>query len=346
MDASEIHILSVGTALPGDPISNADLARFFGMDELWQQWVDAFVGTRARHLSIDPRSGELGSTLADLVTQAASRALEAAGLGPSDIDVVVFGTATPDQLMPATINVVADRIGINGVPTFQLQSGCAGAFQALEVGCRMLGGNGGARTALVVGGELCSRHFDTNADLAKLDPAELVNFILFGDGAGAAVLSTDPVPGTPVIRRVLNRLTGLGREPGQIVEWTGAADRHRAPDLAYIKEDYKAIEESVPVMSLEIVDELLGDLGWERTDVDYLLPPQLSGRMTRRIVEQLALPVAEEITLVDTIANTGNAMPFFQLESVLPQLVEGDRALAVSVESSKWLKAGMVFEMV
>ncbi|MFJ7906996.1 3-oxoacyl-ACP synthase III family protein [Kitasatospora sp. NPDC096204] len=344
MEASDVHILSAGTALPGDPLDNAGLARHFGMDPVWEQWVDAFVGTRARHLSVDLATGKLRSSLADLSTEAAARALDAAGLGPGDVDLLVLGTATPDQLMPATVNLVADRLGINGVPTYQLQSGCAGAFQALEVGRKLLLA-GEERTALVIGGELCSRHFDPDVDLAKLDSAELVNFVLFGDGAGAAVLSTEPAPGTPVIRRVLNRLTGLDRAPGQIVEWTGALDRD-ATDRAYIKEDYKAIEQSVPVMSREIAEELLGDLGWEPTDVDYLLPPQLSGRMTQRIVESLGMPTAEEVSLVDRIANTGNAMPFFQLERTLPQLAEGDRVLGVSVESSKWLKAGFVLEVV
>ncbi|MFG1988117.1 3-oxoacyl-ACP synthase III family protein [Streptomyces albidoflavus] len=343
MEASEIHILSVGTALPGDPLDNAALARHFGMDPIWEQWVDAFVGTRARHLSVELDTGKLRSSLADLAARASARALENAGMDAGDIDLVVLGTATPDQLMPATVNIVADRLGIDGVPTYQLQSGCAGAFQALDVGRQMLRG-GGHRTALVIGGELCSRHYDPGADLAKLDSAELVNFVLFGDGAGAAVLSTEPVSGAPVVRRVLNRLTGLHREPGQVVEWTGALDRADA-DRSHIKEDYKAIEESVPVMSREIAEEILGDLGWAASDVDYLLPPQLSGRMTRRIVENLDMPLAEEITRVDTIANTGNAMPFFQLEEVLPQLAPGDRVLGVSVESSKWLKAGFALEL-
>ncbi|CAM5643830.1 3-oxoacyl-ACP synthase III family protein [Streptomyces atroolivaceus] len=343
MEASEIHILSVGTALPGDPLDNADLARHFGMDPVWEQWVDAFVGTRARHLSVDLGTGKLRSTLADLATRAAARALEGAGVGAGDIDLVVLGTATPDQLMPATVNVVADRLGIDGVPTYQLQSGCAGAFQALDVGRQMLR-TGGHRTALVIGGELCSRHYDPGVDLARLDSAELVNFVLFGDGAGAAVLTAEQVTGAPVIHRVLNRLTGLNREPGQIVEWTGALDRADA-DRSHIKEDYKAIEESVPVMSREIAEEILGDLGWTAADVDYLLPPQLSGRMTRRIVDGLDMPLADEITRVDTIANTGNAMPFFQLEDTLPQLAQGDRVLGISVESSKWIKAGFALEV-
>jgi 3-oxoacyl-[acyl-carrier-protein] synthase-3 len=343
METPDIHILSAGTALPGPALDNATLARQFGMDELWEQWIDAFIGTRARHLSVDLRTGELTSSLADLAVRAAQSALHSAGLKPGDVDVMVLGTATPDQLMPATVNVVADRLGVNGIPTYQLQSGCAGAFQALDVGRRMLM-TGEYRTALVIGGELCARHYDPHADLRTLDSAELVNLVLFGDGAGAAVLTTEPAPGTAAIRRVLNRVTGLGRPPGQVVEWFGTIDRHA--DRPGVQEDYKAIEEFVPVMAREIAEELLDGQGWTATDVDYLLPPQLSGRMTRRIVEGLGIPSAEEVTRVDLIGNTGNAMPFFQLEELLPQLSGGEKVLGVSVESSKWIKAGFVLEAV
>lgn len=88
------HLLAVGTALPGPRISNADLAERFGMDELWEQWVDAFVDTRGRHLATDLDTGETDYSLADLGELAGRRALAAAGLPPGDVDLVVMGTAT------------------------------------------------------------------------------------------------------------------------------------------------------------------------------------------------------------------------------------------------------------
>ncbi|MGW1995563.1 3-oxoacyl-ACP synthase III family protein [Embleya sp. NPDC001921] len=343
MHASDIHILAVGTALPGPAVDNAALARRFGMEAVWEQWIDVFIGTRTRHLSVDLDSGEIRSSLAELATAAAGRALADAGLVPGDIDVMVLGTATPDVLMPATVNIVADRLGINELPTYQLQSGCAGAVQALDVASTLLA-TGRHRTALVLGGDVSAKHFDLDVDLRALSPEELVNFVLFGDGAGAAVLSTEPVPGSVAIRAIVNRLTGLGRAPGQVIEWFGLADRHA--DRPAASEDYKMIEESVPVMAGEILAELLDGLGWDADDVDYLLPPQLSGRMTARITRTLDAPRAQEITCVHETGNNGNALPFLQLERALPKMAVGDRAVGIAVESSKWIKAGFALEKI
>ncbi|MGW4211284.1 3-oxoacyl-ACP synthase III family protein [Lentzea sp. NPDC004789] len=339
---TDVRVLAAGSALPGPLVDNAALARRFRMTSAWEQWVDTFIGTRSRHLAVDLESGQVRCSLTDLAAQAGGRALDAAGVEPRDVDLMVFGTATPDKLMPATVNMVAERLGIDNVPTYQLQSGCTGAIGALDV-ARQLLLTGEHRTALVLGGDVCAKHFDPDIDLTALSPAELVNVVLFGDGAGAAVLTTDAEPGAPRIRRVLNRLVGLGREPGQVVDWYGQA--RREPDGPALREDYKAIEELVPVLSIEVLKELLDALSWQDTDVDYLLPPQLSGSMTRRIVDELGLAAAEEVSCVSEIANIGNAAPFVQLERLLPELVSGDRAIAIAVESSKWIKAGFALEM-
>jgi 3-oxoacyl-[acyl-carrier-protein] synthase III len=337
MDVPDIHILSVGTALPGPAVDNAALTRRFNMPASWEQWIDAFVGTRTRHFAVDLNTGEVRYSLADLGETAGRRALEAAGVPPSDVDLVVMGTSTPDMLMPATVNLVADRLGIDRVRAYQLQSGCTGAVQALDVAHQFLR-SGRHRTALVLGADSCAKHFDTTIDAAALPPAEQINGVLFGDGAGAMVLTAEPASGAAVIRHVLVQLVGHKRPPGQIIEWFGQADRHssRSP----VVEDYKAIEESVPALAAETLGELLAELGWQETEVDYLLPPQLSGRMTARITEHLDVPQAREISCVTETGNTGNALPFFQLEQALPRMIAGDRAVGIAVESSKWIKAG------
>ncbi|HWE91491.1 MAG TPA: 3-oxoacyl-ACP synthase III family protein [Pseudonocardiaceae bacterium] len=339
----DVQLLSVGTALPGPPVDNADLARRFGMDALWEQWVDAFIGTKTRHLAVDLDTGEVRYSLADLGATAGRRALDAAGLDAGEVDLVVMGTATPDTLMPATVNVIADRLGIDGVPTYQLQSGCAGAFQALDVAHQMLL-TGRYRNALVLGGDVIAKHYDLNLDLRGLPPAEMVNVALFGDGAGAAVLTTGSGRDRLALRKVLTRLTGLGRTPGQILEWFGPVDH--TPGRTGSREDYKAIEESVPTMAVEILKELLDALRWTESDVDYLLPPQLSGRMTARIMRELDVPSTQEISCVTETGNNANALPFQQLERVLGRAVDGDRVVGIAVESSKWIKAGFALERV
>jgi 3-oxoacyl-[acyl-carrier-protein] synthase III len=333
-------LLSVGTAVPGPPLTNARLASHLGTDDNWVQWADTFIGTRTRHLSVDLDTGAVKYCLADLAETAGRRALAAAGLGPAAVDVMVLATSTPDALVPATATMVAERLGINDIPVYQLQSGCSGAIQALGLARQLLAA-GQHRSALVLGGDVCAKHVDPGIDVASLPPEEVVSILLFGDGAGAAVLSGEPAADAPVLRHAFVRLTGLGRAPAQTVEWFGSAGRGERPPIT---EDYKAIEGSVPVMSAEILTELLDTLGWAAADIDYLLPPQLSGRMTERIVRHLGVQGPLEISCVEQTANIGNATPFFQLERLLPRMDLGERALGIAVESSKWIKAGFAVE--
>ncbi|WP_214103099.1 3-oxoacyl-ACP synthase III family protein [Acrocarpospora catenulata] len=341
MPGRDVHILSAASSLPGSPVGNAALARRFGMDALWEQWVDVFIGTRSRHLALDLESGKVTTSLADLAADAGGKALAAAGAAPGEVDAVVLGTATPDRLMPATVNIVADRLGIDQVRSFQLQSGCSGAVQALDVARQLLLA-GEARTVLVLGGDVIARFYDVTRDLRSAAPAELVNYVLFGDAAGAAVVANRPGPGSATVRALFTRLVGLGRAPGAVLEWFGPADRDS--DRPAATEDYKAIEQHVPVMTEEVLRELLDGLGWKDGDVDLVLPPQLSGRMTRLITDRLALPEAREISCVDEAGNCGNAIVFLQLERALAELAAGGRAVGVSIESSKWIKAGFALE--
>jgi 3-oxoacyl-[acyl-carrier-protein] synthase III len=340
-EAPRVHIVSAGTALPGPPIDNAMLAERFGLNELWRQWVDAFIGTRTRHYALDLETGDMLCSLADLGTTAGKRALEAAGVAASAVDIVVLGTSTPDQLMPATVNMIADRLGIDGVPTYQLQAGCSGAVQALDVAAQMLR-TGRHRTALVIGGDVVAKHMDFEFDASQLSGAEQISGILFGDGGGAAVLSVESTPDSVVLCDTMVRLAGLGRAPGHTVEWFGLRDLNKP--RASSNEDYKAVEESVPEMSVEMLRTLLDELDWKDSDLDYLLPPQLSGRMTAQIVERMAVPGAREVSCVVETGNTGNALPFFQLERLMPQMTSGQRAVAVAIESSKWIKSGFAVE--
>ncbi|OAA27543.1 3-oxoacyl-(acyl-carrier-protein) synthase-3 [Frankia sp. EI5c] len=343
MTGLEVQLRSVGTALPGPAIDNAALARRFGLGDVWEQWVETFLGTRTRHLSVDLNTGEVDGWLADLGTLAGQRALAAAGVTPGEVDLLVLATSSPDQLMPATVNVIADRLGIDDIPSFQLQSGCSGALQALDLARQLLLG-GRHRTALVLGGDVSAKQWDLTIDPRSIPQGELVSAAMFGDGVGAAVLGVgdEGTPGAVALREVRVRLGGLGRPSGHVVEWFGVADRDRV--RSGVAEDYKAIEQLVPGLAEQVLGELLDDVGWKRSEIDYLLPPQLSGRMTARIVEQLAVEGAVEVTVVPDTANTGNALPFFQLERLLPRLTAGERAVAVAIESSKWIRSAFALE--
>src|ERR1700684_2136940 len=105
----DIYIHSVGTALPGPAIDNQTLVKKFAAPSFTEEWIDTFVGTKQRHLAVDLDTGEVRYTLADLGVLAAQRALRAATLRGSDVDLVVMATSSPDNLMPATVNLIADR---------------------------------------------------------------------------------------------------------------------------------------------------------------------------------------------------------------------------------------------
>jgi 3-oxoacyl-[acyl-carrier-protein] synthase III len=331
-------IAATGTALPGAPVDNARLSDCFGLDAAW---VDTFIGTRTRHFCVDLENGAPQSTLTDLCAEAASNAMRTAGLQARDIDFLVLGTASPDELMPATVNRVADRLGIDEIPTYQLQSGCAGAIQALDLGMLLLQ-RPQLRTGLVLGGDVCTKHLRLDQDFRRLPASALVNYALFGDGAGAAILTRDRQLASLRLCHVHNQLTGLGQAPGQLIRWFGEADRHHGEQG--VLEDYKAIEQRVPVMAKEVLWQLLEATGWAAGEVDYLLPPQLAGHITHRIVDTLQMSGAEAINCVAETGNNGNALPFLQIERLMQRPWHGKKALGIAIESSKWIKGGFALE--
>ena len=145
-----MYVLATGTCLPGNAVDNSALAARFGMNA---EWIELFVGTRTRYFGVDLESGERTHSIVDLGTHAARQALDRAGLEPSDVDFLVLATATPDTLMPTSATGVADRLGMNLIPAYQLQSGCSGAISALDVARRMLDDDVVPDTA----GSICSR---------------------------------------------------------------------------------------------------------------------------------------------------------------------------------------------
>ncbi|MEU7425645.1 3-oxoacyl-ACP synthase III family protein [Streptomyces sp. NPDC040750] len=330
-------IAGTGTALPGEPVDNATLGRALGLSA---EWIDLFVGTRSRHFARDLDSGETLGTLASLCARAAAEALERAGLDPADVDFLLLATATPDQLLPTTATQVADLLGLGHLPAYQVQAGCSGALQAVELGRALIAA--GASAGLVIGGDVTHRHLDLRPGAARRPAGELVNYVLFGDGAGAAVLTARPCGDRLAVRGVLHRFTGLGRPPGQVVHWYGPGDG--APEGPAVSEDYKAIEEYVPDMAAEAMWETLDVAGWQPADLDYVLPPQLSRHMTRRILDRLELPGVREISCVTDTGNTGNALPFHQLDRLAATARPGERAIVLAVESSKWIRTGAGLE--
>jgi 3-oxoacyl-[acyl-carrier-protein] synthase-3 len=333
---ARMRLCSAAGALPGEPVDNAELEARLGLSA---EWVDRFVGTRTRHFA--------GGTadLADLCASAARTSLASAGADARTMDFVVLATATPDALMPTTAAVVADRLGISGVPVLQLQSGCSGTVQALALAEALL--VSGARRGLVLGGDVCTKHLALDRDFRRMPPAELVNYVLFGDGAGAAVVAAGDGEGTACVA-VRHRPVRPGLAPGQRVEWYGAADLGSAEPVPPVSEDYQAVRRLVPELARQEAEQLLALVGWSGQDLDHLLPPQLGGLMTERITAELRSGLgarrAAEVSCVAATGNTGNALLLLQLERLLSRISPGEKALALCVESSHWISAGLALE--
>lgn len=335
----KVRLLSVGTFLPNAPISNEKIEQRFAVNA---EWIELAIGNRTRHLVMDLDSGAINYTLADMCAIAALEAIHKAGLDTDDIDFIVMGTATPDKLMPATVNLVAEKLGIDKVSTYQVQSGCAGAMQAIDMATQFLRLER-HKVGLVIGGDVCAKYIDLDRDFSQLASSELVNYALFGDGAGAAVLSNDARASGPEVVWTLNRCEGMNRDSGQELNWLGSrlADAQAVQPLV---EDYKAIESNVPVMSGEVMQEILAAMGWEMDAVDWFMTPQLAGHMSDKIIESMGVARGKALNCVADTGNNGNALPFLQLDMLLDRIAAGQSAIGVAIESSKWIKGGIALQ--
>ncbi|MFN9389541.1 MAG: beta-ketoacyl-ACP synthase 3, partial [Betaproteobacteria bacterium] len=170
------RISGTGSYLPQRVVHNRELEATVDTSD---EWIVSRTGIRSRHIA-----GE-GESASDLALHAARRALDAAGLVPADIELIVVATTTPDMMFPSTACILQRKLGANGCAAFDVQAVCSGFVYALST-AELYVRAGKSRHALVVGTEVFSR---------LLDWADRGTCVLFGDGAGAVVLSASETPG-------------------------------------------------------------------------------------------------------------------------------------------------------
>src|SRR5688500_155361 len=166
------RIAGTGSYLPEKVLTNDDLAK---MVDTSDEWIVSRSGIRERHVAAE------GETTGDLAYHASVRALEAAGVQASELDLIVLGTTTPDLVFPSTACLLQHRLGANGCPAFDVNAACTGFVYALTVADKFIR-SGAAKTVLVVGAETLTR---------MVDWKDRTTCVLFGDGAGAVVLRAD-----------------------------------------------------------------------------------------------------------------------------------------------------------
>ncbi|RKV71993.1 MAG: ketoacyl-ACP synthase III, partial [Neisseria sp.] len=272
-----------GSYLPANRVSNDDLAQKVDTSD---EWITARTGIKFRHIAAE------NEKTSDLAAEAARRALDAAGLDSGEIDLIIVATATPDMQFPSTATIVQQKLGIdNGCPAFDVQAVCAGFMYALTTANAYIQ-SGMAKNALVIGAETFSRIVDWN---------DRTTCVLFGDGAGAVVLSASDKPG--IIHGKLKadgNYLNLLNAPGQIAEG-------KICGSPYITMDGPGVFKFAVKMLAKIADEVIGEAGYTAEQIDWIVPHQANRRIIESTAKHLGLSMDKVILTVQDHGNTSAA---------------------------------------
>lgn len=275
------RIAGTGGYLPEKVLTNTELER---MVDTSDQWIQERTGIRERHIAAE------GETCTDLAEEASRRALEAAGVGPEDIDLIILATSTPDRVFPSTACLLQDRLGNRNSPAFDVAAACTGFVYALGIADKFIRA-GGTKRALVVGAELFSR---------IIDWTDRGTCVLFGDGAGAVVVEASDEPGV-----LSSHLHADGCYEDLLgVPWgVGQGYAALGPDNRWTQMRGNEVFK-VAVRTLgRIVDETLAANGMEKGDIDWLIPHQANRRIIEATAKKLRMPMER---VVMTVAEHGN----------------------------------------
>jgi len=302
------RIVGTGSYLPAKVLTNADLARQVDTSDAW---IRTRTGIRERRIAAPAEQ------TSDLALHAARNALEAAGIAPEEVDLVVVATTTPDMIFPSTACILQAKLGARGGPAFDVQAVCSGFVYALALADRMVA-SGAARNALVVGAEIYSRILDWN---------DRGTCVLFGDGAGAAVLVPSKVPG---ILSAHLHADGRFQEklcvPGSIAD----GDVTGSP---FVRMDGGAVFKFAVNVLAEVAAEALAANGLDASAIDWLIPHQANIRIIEATAKKLGVPMTKVVATVDRHANTSAAsIPLALDEAVRDgRVTAGQRVLLLGV---------------
>ena len=279
------RIAGTGSYLPEKVVTNFDLSKTMDTTD---EWIRERTGIVQRHIAVE------GETTVDLAEQAARRAIEAAGIDPREIDLIAFGTTTPDMIFPNCGVLLQDRLGLRGCPAMGLEAACSSFIYALSVADKFIR-LGDAKCALVIGAETLSRICDwTDRGTA----------ILFGDGAGAVVLKPDSEIGIisthlhadSAYKDLLYCPAGVSRGIG----------RPGDPPMHIKMAGNETFKVAVNTLG-RIVDETLAANSLDKSAIDWLVPHQANIRIIQATARKLDMPMDRVIVTVDRHGNTSAA---------------------------------------
>lgn len=277
------RISGVGGYLPETRLTNDDLVAR-GVDTS-DEWIVARTGIKARHVAA---AGQLTS---DLAFEASRRALDAAGVGADAIDLIIVATSTPDFVFPSTACVLQNKLGNRGAAAFDVQAVCSGFVYAMTVADKFIR-SGSHKCALVVGAEAFSR---------ILDWKDRGTCVLFGDGAGAVVLTASDRPG--IVSTAIHAdgsFSGILSVPGHVRNGEVVGD-------PFLRMDGQAVFKLAVRVLAEVANEVCEAADRRTADIRWLIPHQANVRILDATAKKLGLAAENVVVTVDQHANTSAA---------------------------------------
>jgi 3-oxoacyl-[acyl-carrier-protein] synthase-3 len=283
-------IIGTGSYLPKQRVTNEDLTSQLAAKgiETSDEWIVSRSGISARHFAA---AGELSS---DLAVEAARRALEMAGKQPDDIDLIIVASSTPDFYgsFPSTACIVQRKLGMhNGSAAFDVQAVCSGFVYAVSTADAFIKA-GVHKNVLVIGAEVFSR---------ILNFEDRTTCVLFGDGAGAIVMSASETPGI-----LATRMHADGRH-ADILSVPGHLNGGAMAGSAFLYMDGQAVFKLAVTVLEEVAHEVLDAAGMQSSQLDWLIPHQANIRIMKSTARKLGLPLEKMVVTVDQHGNTSAA---------------------------------------
>ena len=310
------RISSLATYVPPRVLTNADLERLV---ETTDEWILQRTGIRERHIV------DAGVATSDLAAEAAREAIRRASLTPNDIDFIVVGTTTPDMMFPSTACLVQTKIGASHAWGFDLGAACSGFTYALTTAAQLVSA-GGSRHALVIGADVMS---------SIIDYTDRTTCVLFGDGAGAAVVEASEDENIGIID-FENFVDGSGG--GALCMPAGGSLRPASHDtieqrLHYVKQDGAAVFKFAVRNTEEAARRILDRNGVRPCEIDLFVSHQANRRIIMSATERLGIPPDKVVINIERFGNTTAAtIPLALNDAVADhRLKEGDLLLLASV---------------
>lgn len=279
------RIAGTGSYLPPKVLTNADLEKIVDTND---QWIVDRTGIKQRHIV------EGDETTVDLAYEAAIRAIDAACIENSEIDLIIVATTTPNRVFPSTACLLQEKLDIHGCPAFDIQAVCTGFVYALSVADKFIK-TGTSKCVLVVGAETLSR---------VVNWEDRTTCVLFGDGAGAVILKASEEAGI-----LSTHIHADGKYKDLLTVNAGVSENTKAfqDAEAYIEMKGSEVFKTAVNTLGSIVDETLEKNNMDKSEIDWLVPHQANIRIITATAKKLKMPMDKVITTVDLHGNTSAA---------------------------------------